>query len=178
MKTSLKNNIPLLSFIVGIAATIFLIWLIYISPPNATLIPQNVASLLPYLNGLFNLSATVFLIKGYRYIKQKNKDAHIKNMILAFVSSTLFLLTYILYHHVHGDTLFLTQGPIRFIYFFILITHILLSILGLPFILMTFLFALNGKFETHKKIARLTFPVWLYVSITGVLIIFLLKVFN
>jgi putative membrane protein len=98
-------------------------------------------------------------------------------MVAALVSSALFLITYVMYHNAHGDTAFQGAGFIRAIYFFILISHILLTTLALPVILVTFFFALTNKFDVHRKIARVTLPAWLYVCVTGVLI-FLLKPFS
>jgi len=99
-------------------------------------------------------------------------------MVSALVSSALFLITYVVYHNAHGDTPFQGAGLIRPIYFFILISHILLTTVALPLILVTFFFALTSKFDAHMKIARITLPAWLYVSVTGVLIFFLLKIFS
>jgi putative membrane protein len=92
--------------------------------------------------------------------------------------SASFLITYVTYHNAHGDTPFQGAGFIRLIYFFILISHILLTTVALPLILVTFYFALTSKFDLHKKIARITLPAWLYVSVTGVVIFLLLKIFS
>ena len=99
---------------------------------------------------------------------------HMVFMICAFVFSGLFLVSYIIYHYFHGDTPFPGSGAIRPIYFSILISHVLLSIIALPLILITFLFSLKGQFAVHKKVARVTFPIWMYVSVTGVIIYFML----
>jgi putative membrane protein len=99
-------------------------------------------------------------------------------MVAAIISSGLFLITYIVYHNAHGDTPFQGTGFVRPIYFFILISHILLTTVALPFILVTFFFALTSRFHAHRKIARFTLPAWLYVSVTGVMIFFLLKIFS
>jgi putative membrane protein len=99
-------------------------------------------------------------------------------MVSALVLSALFLISYLTYHHFQGDTRFLATGLIRPIYFFILISHIILSVAVLPMVLITVFHALRGRFSNHKKIARYTFPVWLYVSVTGVLVFLMLNVFN
>jgi len=96
-------------------------------------------------------------------------------MILATFSSALFLISYLLYHYYHGDTKFPGQGIIRPVYFFILITHIITSILVVPLIFTTLFFAASKRFEKHRRIARWTYPIWLYVSITGILVYLLLK---
>jgi putative membrane protein len=99
-------------------------------------------------------------------------------MVAALVSSALFLITYVIYHNAHGDTPFQGAGFIRPIYLVILISHIFLTTVSLPLILVTFFFALMSKFDLHKKIARITLPAWLYVSVTGVVIFLLLKIFS
>jgi putative membrane protein len=99
-------------------------------------------------------------------------------MLLATFTSALFLVSYIAYHHFHGDSKFLAQGWIRPVYFTILISHILLSVVQVPLILTTLYLAYSKNFVKHKKIAKITFPIWLYVSVTGVLIFIILKWFN
>ena len=99
-------------------------------------------------------------------------------MFSATFTSALFLVSYITYHHFHGDTKFVAVGTIRPIYFGILISHILLSAIQVPLILSTLYLALTRKFVKHKKIARITFPIWLYVSVTGVVIFIMLSQFN
>jgi putative membrane protein len=98
-------------------------------------------------------------------------------MILATVSSALFLVGYLLYHYYHGDTKFPGEGVIRPIYFFILITHIITSIVVVPLVFLTLFFAITKRFAKHRKIAAWTYPVWLYVSVTGILVYYLLKTY-
>lgn len=158
---------------VSVAALLFLIWLIYLKD-GAT----NSYSWVPYLpacNAAFNFLSTVFLVLGLREIKQRNFNRHMKMMTLAFITSALFLVSYVIYHHFQGDTKFLTEGIIRYVYFFILITHILLSAFVVPLVLSSFYLALSGNFQKHRKVSKWTFPIWLYVSVTGVLIFFMLK---
>jgi putative membrane protein len=99
-------------------------------------------------------------------------------MYAATITSALFLLGYISYHHFHGDTKFIATGAIRPLYFGVLISHILLSATQVPLILSTLYFALTQQFVKHKKTAKITFPIWLYVSVTGVIIFIFLKYFN
>jgi putative membrane protein len=99
-------------------------------------------------------------------------------MVAAFASSSLFLVSYVVYHALHGDTPFRGTGWIRPVYFFILISHIVLSVVVLPMVFTTFFFSLTRQFRRHRRIARWTLPLWLYVSVTGVLVFALLKVFN
>lgn len=161
---------------VSVGALLFLIWLIYLKAPAPTEIPwvKNLSA----VNALFNSLSTVFLVLGFIQIKRKNYAKHMRFMISAFVCSSLFLVSYVIYHNFVGDTLFQGEGIIRPIYFFILITHIVLSAFVVPLVLTSFFFAFSGKFETHRKISKWTFPIWLYVSITGVLVFFLLKFFG
>lgn len=161
---------------VSIAALLFLIWLIYLKAPAATEVPwvKNLSA----LNATFNSISTMLLLLAYREVKRKNYLKHMNYMISAFISSTLFLVCYIIYHHFVGDTKFMGEGFIRPVYFFILISHIILSAFVVPLVLSAFYFAFTGKYGTHKKITRWAFPIWLYVSVTGVLIFVLLKAFG
>jgi uncharacterized membrane protein YozB (DUF420 family) len=117
---------------------------------------------------------------GYYFIKSGRRDAHKRMMIAAFVTSTLFLISYLYYHLVlrAGVTHFQGQGVWRLVYFSILISHTSLAAVVVPFILITLYRALNGKFARHRAIARYTFPIWMYVSVTGVVIfVMLYKIF-
>ena len=164
-----------ISFIILLSVIIcaFLIWWIYF---KAT--PTDVASWvfqLPTLNASLNFLTSLFLVAGFVSIKRGYKVIHRNLMLLATLTSAFFLISYLTYHHFHGDTLFQGVGAIRYLYFSILVSHILLSIIQIPCILTTLYFAFCGNFEKHKKIARWTFPIWLYVSLTGVLIFFFLN---
>ena len=132
---------------------------------------------LPAANSCFNALCACCLVGGFVNIKRGNRDVHKRFMLAAFVFSVFFLGSYIVYHHFHGDTPFPGQGPIRLVYFLILISHIVLSIVVLPMVFTTLYYAARGQFESHKKIARYTFPIWLYVSVTGVLVFFFLRAY-
>ena len=152
----------------SLAATGFLFWLIYVHTA-----PQAFATrllFLPALDALLNGLAAISLLIGFFFIMRRNIRAHRRSMITAFVFSSLFLITYIINHALHGDTLYQGQGPLRTVYFSILISHIVLCTVALPMVLITFFFSLSGRFPQHKKIARFTLPIWLYVSITGVIV--------
>lgn len=95
-------------------------------------------------------------------------------MLAAVLVAAVFLASYVVYHHYHGDTRFQGEGLVRPVYFFVLVSHILFSIVGLPLVLTTLYLALTRRFDRHRRLARLTFPVWLYASITGVLVFWLL----
>ncbi|MGD0801553.1 MAG: DUF420 domain-containing protein [Terracidiphilus sp.] len=152
--------------IVSAAATVFLFWLIYLHPAAAS---SQQYSFLPALNALLNgLSATALLV-GYTFIRARRIPAHRAAMITAFGFSTLFLVSYILHHALHGDVRYPLHAALRSVYLPLLASHIVLAIVALPLILVTFYFSLTGRIPQHRKIARWTFPLWLYVSFTGVL---------
>ena len=161
---------------VSAAALLFLVWLIYFKAPAATEVAW--VSNLSAVNAALNSFSTVFLLLGFREIRARNFAKHMRFMISAFITSALFLVSYIVYHHFVGDTPFTGQGFIRPVYFFILISHIVLSIFVVPLVLSSFLFAFSGKFSTHRKVSKWTFPIWLYVSVTGVMVFFMLKFFG
>ena len=161
---------------VSAAALLFLVWLIYFKAPAATEVAWGTN--LSAVNAALNSLSTVFLLLGFREIRARNFAKHMRFMIAAFITSALFLVSYIVYHHFVGDTPFTGQGFIRPVYFFILISHIVLSIFVVPLVLSSFLFAFSGKFNTHRKVSKWTFPIWLYVSITGVMVFFMLKFFG
>lgn len=133
---------------------------------------------LPTLNASLNALSTILLLTGFFLIKTGRREGHKRVMIAAFCCSVLFLTSYLIYHAKTGSTKFEGQGAIRTVYFTILISHTFLAA-TVPFLaIVTFWRALRGQFEKHKKIARITFPVWLYVSITGVVIYMMLYRMN
>ena len=133
---------------------------------------------LPLVNATLNGIAGIFLLLGRKAIKAKNRKLHQTMMMCALCSSALFLVSYITYHIlIHGVTHYQKQGILRGIYFFILGTHTPLAMVIVPASLMALRFALQGKFDKHVKITRWLWPVWMYVSLTGVLIYLMLYVF-
>lgn len=163
-----------LNALISLAALGFLFWLIYLRRGGGE---SQTLAFLPAVNASLNATTAAFLLRGWFAIKAGNQRLHAFCMKSAFVVSALFLVCYIIYHATHGDTPFPGAGFIRPIYFFILISHILLSMAVLPLILGTFFFALTQRYSSHKKWARITLPIWLYVSLTGVLVFFLLKAY-
>ncbi len=129
---------------------------------------------LPAVNACFNAASTVLLACGYILIKRGKQIAHRNCMISALISSSLFLVGYLTYHAHAGTTRFENPQWFRPIYLVILLTHTLLAAVVVPLVILTILPALRRRFDRHKKIARWTWPVWMYVSVTGVLIYFLL----
>lgn len=159
--------------VLSVVAVLFLFWLIYFKGGAETNLPW--VKNLPAVNASLNFLSTVLLLFGFRAILKKEYQKHLKFMVSAFLTSALFLVSYIVYHHFQGDTKFGGEGIVMYVYFFILITHIILSIFVVPLVLSSFYFSLSGKFNIHKKVSRFTFPIWLYVSVTGVIIYFMLK---
>lgn len=129
---------------------------------------------LPTLNATLNSVAAVFLLTGYIAIKQGKKETHIRLMLGALIVSAAFLTSYCIYHYHIPSKKFPDLGWIKTIYLLILIPHIILAVIMVPMILKTFWHAYKQEWEKHKKIARLTFPIWMYVSITGVIVYFML----
>jgi uncharacterized membrane protein YozB (DUF420 family) len=125
---------------------------------------------LPTLNAVLNFCATVLLVAGWYCIKTRKVAGHITFMILALLVSAAFLTSYLIYHFNVGSFPFQGKGWIRPVYFTLLITHVIMAVVNLPMIIMTVIPVLGRKFDKHKRIARWTLPVWLYVSVTGVLV--------
>jgi uncharacterized membrane protein YozB (DUF420 family) len=129
---------------------------------------------LPALNATLNGLAAIFLTAGYVQIRRGRRDVHKRCMLAALVTSALFLVSYVIYHLNVGSRPFPGQGLIRVIYFAILITHVVLAATTLPLALVTAARGLKGQYSRHVRIARWTLPIWLYVSVTGVVIYLML----
>ena len=152
---------------ISLAATLFLLWLIYIHPA-ADAAGVRFAFLAP-LNATLNGLSAVALLIGYIYIRARNISAHRAAMLAAFAFSTLFLVGYILHHAMHGDVHYPLTAAFRTPYLILLASHIILATVALPLILITFFLSLSGRIPQHRKVAAWTFPLWLYVGITGVI---------
>ncbi len=129
-----------------------------------------VLSLLPSLNAGLNATSALLLILGFIFIRQGAWTAHALCMGSAMGTSTLFLISYLTYHYFHGATPFPGEGWIRPLYFTLLISHTVLAVTVVPLAIVTLVRALKSQFDRHVKIARITFPLWLYVSLTGVIV--------
>jgi uncharacterized membrane protein YozB (DUF420 family) len=129
---------------------------------------------LPALNATLNATSAVLLVIGYALIRRGHIRRHRAVMISACVTSTLFLTSYVIYHAQIGSKPFPGRGPIRIVYFTILLTHVLLAMTVLPLAFVTLARGLRGRFDRHVAIARWTFPIWLYVSVTGVIVYLML----
>ena len=132
------------------------------------------ASSLPAWNAALNSLSAVFLLAGFLFIKSRNQSAHRACMLTAFGCSILFLISYLFYHYQVGSVPFRGQGWIRPVYFTILLTHTILATAVVPLALITLTRALRERFDAHRRIARWTFPIWLYVSVTGVVVYWML----
>ncbi len=161
--------------IVSGIALLFLIYLLYFRE-TAEAVDAWVYQL-PALNAFLNSISTVLIVAGFVAIKKKKFILHMRFMLTAFIFSALFLISYLVYHNFVGHTPFPGEGFIRPIYFTILISHIILSATVVPLVLTSYYFAFAGKFRTHRKVSKWTFPVWLYVSVTGVIIFFMLNAY-
>lgn len=171
------NNRPATIGVLGILAvsalaTAFLLWLLYVHHPPASFRARF--RFLPELNAILNALSAIALTTGFYFIRKREIARHRAAMLTAFAFSSVFLVSYIINHALHGDTLYPGHSTVRTVYLSILASHILLSMIGLPLILITFFLSLSGRIPMHRRLARWTFPLWLYVSITGVVVYLML----
>lgn len=163
---------------VSAVASLFLAWLVYYHPP--TDVAGTHLAFLPALNAVLNGLCTIFLLVGFRHILRREITQHRNSMFGAFIVSSVFLVTYIVNHVLHGDMKFPLGHPTaRTIYLYVLLLpHIAAATICLPLILITFFLSLSGRFAQHKKVARWTFPIWLYVSVSGVIVYAMLAAYR
>ncbi|HYG37441.1 MAG TPA: DUF420 domain-containing protein [Cytophagales bacterium] len=164
-----KNNtyltiIGLLSVLVPVLVAVLLF-----KPKGSFLFDLNV-SFLPHFNGVLNSATAICLVLGYYFIKTQKRNLHKTMMLTAFVLSTMFLVSYVIYHANAESTKYMGEGFIRKVYYFLLISHILLSIVVVYFVLKSVYFGLTKQYAKHRKISRWTFPIWLYVAVSGVIV--------
>ena len=171
-------NIVVSIVAISFIASAFLFWLVYYHHPVDAAGAH--LTFLPPLNALLNSCCTVALLSGIYYIHRQRITQHRNSMFTAFFFSSLFLACYIANFALHGESHFPKSHPIaRFIYLWILLTpHIMASVLALPMILVTFYFSLTGRFHFHRQIARYTYPIWLYVSVSGVIVYAMLALYR
>ena len=129
---------------------------------------------LPTVNAALNTASAVLVLTGWWLIRHGRRDAHRRTMLLAVATSTLFLVSYLAYHFEVGSVRFTGQGPIRTVYFAILLGHTVLAAAIVPLVLVTLRRALRGRFEAHRALARITLPLWLWVSVSGVVVYWML----
>ena len=131
-------------------------------------------SYLPHLNAILNSTSALLLVNGFRFIRRGQIQAHRNCQLTALFTSTLFLISYLTYHYYHGATRFTGQGIVRPFYFALLTSHTILAVVIVPLVVITIYRAARGDFLRHRNIARWTLPLWLYVSVTGVIVYFML----
>ncbi len=155
-----------LSIIVPIAVALLMIFpdILFIESENMYF------SSLPFFHAILNGCTAILLITGFYWVKNKNTKAHKISMLTAFILSSIFLISYVVSKLTNAPIPYGGEGMIRYLYFFILISHILLSIPVLPLALFSIYRGLTGEIDKHKKIVKWTFPIWIYVAITGVLV--------
>ncbi len=153
------------------------IWILSIAIPIAVAVLFTVKipgverlGFLPPIYATINAFTAILLVAAVYQVRKGNRKAHERLMKTAIGCSVLFLLMYVAYHMTSDSTVYGGEGVIKYVYYFILITHILLSIIVIPFVLITFVRALSGEFYKHRKIARITYPLWLYVAVSGVIV--------
>lgn len=132
-------------------------------------------SFMPGVNACFNAASATALTLGYLAIRRGRPDIHRALMVTAFAASSLFLIGYVAYHYAHGDTKYAGSGLLRTVYLLVLASHVLLSMGVVPLALTTFYFAWKKDHARHRRVAKLTLPIWLYVSVTGVIVYFMLR---
>ena len=158
--------------LVSAAAVGFLGWLLLVRESEGV---HADLSFMPAVNAALNATSATLLVLGFAAIRARRREVHKRLMVSAFAASAVFLVGYVLYHYAHGDTPYQGVGAMRVVYFSVLISHVVLSIVMLPMILGTFYLATRERFGAHRKLARWTLPIWLYVSVTGVAIYFMLR---
>lgn len=162
----------ILNAIVSVAALGLLSWLLLLRSPA-----QDGASLsfMPAINASFNALSCTCVVLGLLAIRAKRPTVHRALMLSALASSGLFLAGYLVYHYVHGDTPYPAGAPLRGLYLAILLSHVVLSAIAFPMVLWTFSLALRGQLARHRRFAKWTYPLWLYVSVTGVVVFVMLR---
>lgn len=168
-----KGLIPAGLLVSGLAIA-FLFWIIYGRETTQTLD----VGWLSALNAGLNACSATALFLGYRAVRRGQLTTHRNFMLAALALSSAFLISYIIYHTFHGDSKFLGTGVVKGIYLFILATHVIGSMVALPMILVTVGLAFSKRFPVHQKWARKTFPLWAYVSVTGVMVFAMLRIFG
>jgi putative membrane protein len=162
---TIKNNNAYLVLIGILSVIIPVVVAVLFYVPKAGSLGSVDVSFLPHLNAMLNTATSISLILGYIFIKQKKQRYHITAMLTAFALSSIFLISYVIYHYQGAHTKFPGEGLIKGIYLFILFSHIFLATIVVPFVLLAIYFGITRQLERHKKIVKYTFPIWLYVLI-------------
>jgi putative membrane protein len=170
------NEKAVFKFVLALSIVVFILVIILDSKilPRPEQMPEF-GKFLPTLNAILNGTCTLLLIASFRAIKKRKIETHRKLNLITFVLSTLFLLSYVTYHWMAEDTKFPVDNPMRPVYLTILISHIILAALVLPLVLISFWYGLTNQVVKHRKITRWSFPIWLYVTTTGVIVYLLIS---
>lgn len=167
-----RNYTPL---VIGLSVVINLLVALLFFLPGYKGLEHVDLTFLPMMNAIFNSFTTVFLLAAFWAIKQKDIKTHRNFILAAFSSTTLFLATYVTYHFLTESTRYGGEGPVRYLYLFLLLTHIVLAIVIVPLALYSLFSGLSMQVAKHRRIARWTMPIWLYVSITGVVVYLMIR---
>ena len=171
----LKNETKVKSWIVGISIAIPVVVAILIYMPTKVDLEADWVYFLPHLNAVINSAATIALIAGLIFIKQKNIPYHRASMSIAFGLGAIFLVSYVIYHGAAESTTFGGDGLIRIVYYFLLLTHIVLAAVALFPILFAYYYGLTDQIVKHRKVVKFAYPIWLYVTVTGVVVYLLIS---
>ena len=168
--TNLRTPPAVIGAIIAVSAlaSVFFCWLVYFHTP--TDVAGTQLRSLPLVNAILNGLSTIALLFGYRFIRAHRIPQHRAAMFTAFIFSSIFLVSYLVNFTLHGETHFNRHSAWWPFYWKLLASHIVLSVIALPMILITFFLSLSGRFPAHRRLARYTWPIWLYVSITGVIV--------
>ncbi len=171
MQVIIKEN-KTLTRVIGVVSVLIplVVALLFYAQRTGNSIGNANVGMLPHINAVLNSSTFIALLVGFFAVKNQRIELHRVAMGVAFTLSSLFLVSYVIYHSQGHQTAFGGEGFIRYVYFFTLLTHILLSIVVVPFVLFALYFALSGQIAKHKKIVKWTFPIWSYVAFSGVMV--------
>ncbi|ULL16250.1 DUF420 domain-containing protein [Paenibacillus sp. H1-7] len=172
MKTSTFNYVP---WVVGLSIAINVLVLLLLFLPNIDPVAGFDLKVLPLFNAIMNSFTFVFLLGALFLILKKYVLWHRRFIYAAFTTTALFLVSYLAYHAMAPSTSYGGDGPLRYVYYFVLLTHIVLAAVIVPLSLLTFARGITNKLDKHRRIARWTMPLWLYVSFTGVLVYLMIK---
>jgi len=174
MNTFLSNEKKILRGVFILSGVVFLLIIILGMLPRAEHVPAFV-KWLPVLNAFINGTCSILLVTSLYFIRKKEIQTHKKLNLVTFVLSTIFLLSYVTFHSFGIETKFPADNPIRPYYLLILVSHIILAAVVLPLVLLSFYYGLTNKIKTHRRLTRWSFPIWLYVTVTGVLVYLLIS---
>ncbi len=175
LKAILTKNDKKAGWLIGIFSVVVFAAVVALGKINLDIKVDFDVHVFARINAIINSTVSVLLVAALIAVKRKSYEWHKRLMMTAMVLSIFFLVSYIAHHLLAGDTKFGGEGTIRYIYFFILITHIFLAAIILPFILFTAYRAMIAEYPQHKKLARITWPIWFYVAVTGVVVYFLIS---